>query len=133
MSQTQEAHPGVDLNHYSYRVVWSPHDAEYIATALEWGPGLSWLDADPTAALAGLRDLIRESIEDLNADGKPVPAPLADRDYSGRLLLRMPKPLHRDLAIHAAEENVSLNSLAVRLLAEKEAQHDRPHQNTPTT
>jgi predicted HicB family RNase H-like nuclease len=131
MSQTKEAPSGVDLSHYSYRVVWSPDDGEYVATALEWGPALSWLDADPTAALAGLRDLIRESIEDLTADGKPVPAPLADRDYSGRFLLRMPKPLHRDLAIHAAEENVSLNSLAVRLLAEKEAQHDRPRHDAP--
>lgn len=126
MTQVDEARPSLDLNHYSYRVVWSPEDGEYVATALEWGPGLSWLDEDPTAALAGLRDVIRESIEDLLADGKPVPSPLADRDYSGRLLLRMPKPLHRDLAIHAAEENVSLNSLAVRLLAEREAQHDRP-------
>jgi predicted HicB family RNase H-like nuclease len=127
VNQTQDARPSVDLNHYSNRVVWSLEDAEYVATALEWGPSLSRLDEDPTAALAGLRDLIRESIEDLLADGKPVPPPLADRDYSGRLLLRMPKPLHRDLALHAAEENVSLNSLAVRLLAVKEAQHDRPH------
>jgi predicted HicB family RNase H-like nuclease len=133
VNQTQDAHPRVDLNHYSYRVVWSPDDAEYVATALEWGPGLSWLDEDPTAALAGLRDLIRESIEDLLADGKPVPAPLADRDYSGRLLLRMPKPLHRDLALHAAEENVSLNSLAVRLLAEKEAQRDDRQQDAATS
>jgi predicted HicB family RNase H-like nuclease len=115
----------LDLNHYSYRVVWSAEDGEYVATALEWGPALSWLDEDPTVALGGLRDLIRESIEDLTAEGKPVPVPLADRDYSGRLLLRMPKPLHRDLALHAAEENVSLNSLAVRLLAEKEARRDR--------
>jgi predicted RNase H-like HicB family nuclease len=126
VSQTQEeAGAGVDMSHYSYRVVWSPEDGEYVATALEWGPAFSWLDEDPTVALGGLRDLIRESIEDLTADGKPVPAPFADRDYSGRLLLRMPKPLHRDLALHAAEENVSLNSLAVRLLAEKEARHDR--------
>jgi predicted HicB family RNase H-like nuclease len=133
VSQTQEARSGVDVNHYSYRVVWSSEDGDYVATALEWGPALSWLDEDPTAALAGLRDLIRESIADLTADGKPVPAPLADRDYSGRLLLRMPKPLHRELAIHAAEENVSLNSLAVRLLAEKEAQHDRPRLDAPTS
>lgn len=133
MSQTEEAHPDVDLNHYSYRVAWSPDDGEYVATALEWGAALSWLDEDPTAALAGLRDLIQESIEDLTADGKPVPAPLADRDYSGRLLLRLPKPLHRALALHAAEENVSLNSLAVRLLAEEQARHDRPLQNAPTS
>lgn len=131
MSQTQETDPDVDLNHYSYRVAWSPDDGEYVATALEWGVALSWLDEDPTAALAGLRDLIQESIEDLTADGKPVPAPLADRDYSGRLLLRLPKPLHRNLALHAAEENVSLNSLAVRLLAEEEARHDRPLQDGP--
>lgn len=123
----------VDLNRYAYRVVWSPEDGEYVATALEWGSGLSWLDEDPTAALAGLRDLIRESIADLIADGKPVPAPLAEREYSGRLLLRLPKPLHRDLALHAAEENVSLNSLAVRLLAEREAQREHPRQGAPAS
>lgn len=76
---------------------------------------------------------VRESITDLTADGKPVPAPLADRDYSGGLLLRMPKPLHRELANRAAEENVSLNSLAVRLLAQRQAQHDHPLQDAPTS
>jgi hypothetical protein len=80
VSQAQEARSEVDLNRYSYRIVWSPDDVEYVATALEWGPASSWLDADPIAALAGLRDLIRESIADLTADGKPVPAPLAERD-----------------------------------------------------
>lgn len=109
--------PAVDVSHYAFRVVWSPDDEEYVATALEWGPALSWLDADPNEALRGLRDLIGESIADLRADGNPVPEPLTDRAYSGRFLVRLPKTLHRNLAIAATEENVSLNQLVVMRLS----------------
>jgi hypothetical protein len=108
VSHTQEARSGVDMNHYSYRVVWSSEDGDDVTTAREWGPALSWLDEDPTAALAGLRDLVRESIADLTADGKPVPAPLADRDYLGRFHLTSWPQLHhqerhRQHATHAAQ------------------------------
>ncbi|MDI6910481.1 toxin-antitoxin system HicB family antitoxin [Nocardioides sp.] len=105
--------------HYAYRVVWSPEDEEYIATALEWGPGLSWLGADPCEALRGLRALIDQAVADLREDGKPVPESLADRPYNGKVLLRMPSSLHRSLTIDAAEEGVSVNQLAIgRLSAE---------------
>ena len=40
-----------------------------------------------------------------------VPEPKDDSSYSGRVLLRMPKSLHRDLAQKAKEEKVSLNQL----------------------
>lgn len=105
------------IDHYAYRLTWSPEDGEYVATALEWGPSLSWLDADPLAALAGLRDLIAESVADLRADGKPIPEPIATRPFNGRVLVRMPATLHRNLVLAAAEEHVSLNQLAVTRLA----------------
>ena len=106
-----------DAPHYAYRVVWSSEDAEYIATALEWGPGLSWLGADPDEALRGLRVLIDQAVADLREGGKPVPESVADRTYSGKVLLRMPATLHRRLTIDAAEEGVSVNQLAVSRLA----------------
>lgn len=39
-------------------------------------------------------------------------------DYSGRLLLRMPKTLHKQLAEQAEEESVSMNTLCNTILAE---------------
>jgi antitoxin HicB len=52
--------------------------------------------------------------------GRTVPAPGADRGagYSGKWVLRTPKSLHRSLAERARREGVSLNTLAIALLAE---------------
>ena len=41
--------------------------------------------------------------------GDPIPKPKRDEDYSGKLVLRLPKSLHRELAERAKYENVSLN------------------------
>jgi antitoxin HicB len=52
--------------------------------------------------------------------GRPVPAPGAETGagYSGKWLLRTPRSLLRSLAERARREGVSLNTLAVALLAE---------------
>lgn len=52
----------------------------------------------------------------LASDEQP-PAPIAERDYSGKFQVRVPPELHRQLAIEAAEQNVSLNRLATLRLA----------------
>lgn len=41
------------MNHYTYRVQWSPEDNEYVALVAEF-PSLSWLDPDPAQAISGL-------------------------------------------------------------------------------
>lgn len=109
--------PAVDVGHYAYRVNWSAEDNEYVATTLEWGPGLSWLDEDPAKAIDGLREVIAESVRDLIEDGQDVPQPLADRDFSGRFNLRVPPQLHADLVFEAAEARISLNQHIVTLLS----------------
>jgi antitoxin HicB len=43
-------------------------------------------------------------------EGMQIPEPIANNeDYSGKLVVRMPKTLHRLLVERAKEENVSLN------------------------
>ncbi len=43
-------------------------------------------------------------------EGMTIPEPkLNNEDYSGKLVVRMPKSLHKVLAEKAKEENVSLN------------------------
>ncbi|MGI8723561.1 MAG: type II toxin-antitoxin system HicB family antitoxin [Geodermatophilaceae bacterium] len=105
-----------DITHYTYRVTWSAEDEEFVATCLEF-PALSWLAPSQIEALTGLADLIRETVADMQGQGEPVPAPLAERSYSGKFNLRVGEALHRRLAIEAAEEQVSINQLIVRRLS----------------
>ncbi|WP_371862799.1 toxin-antitoxin system HicB family antitoxin [Lentilactobacillus rapi] len=48
-------------------------------------------------------------------DGIEIPEPV-DESFSGRITLRMPKSLHKELTVLAKEENVSLNQYVVALL-----------------
>ncbi len=49
--------------------------------------------------------------------GDPIPEPRDLSGYSGRVVLRMPKGLHRDLVRAAREEAVSLNQFMLAALA----------------
>lgn len=105
MSTQTEA---VQTDHYTYRVSWSVEDGEFVATCLEL-PSLSWLAPTQVKALSGLRKLVGEVVADLAASGEPVPEPLAERHYSGRFNIRISPDLHRELALRAAGEHMSLN------------------------
>ncbi len=97
-------------DHYTYRVIWSPEDEEYVGLCVEF-PSLSWLAATPEQTLRGIRKVVSDVVADLRANNEPVPEPLSVRHYSGRFVVRIPPEVHRELAIEAAEEGVSLNRL----------------------
>jgi antitoxin HicB len=65
-------------------------------------------------------DAARSWIETAKAHGDPIPAPSRARrsGYSGRWVLRTSKSMHKRLAERAKAEGVSLNMLAVTLLAQ---------------
>jgi len=96
---------------YTYRVTWSDEDGEHVGLCAEF-PSLSWLAATPEAALAGIRRVVLGAAKDMEANGEPVPEPLATRRYSGQFRVRIPPDVHRSLAMQAAEQGVSLNRLA---------------------
>lgn len=104
-----------DVSHYTYRVTWSAEDEEFVATCLEF-PSLSWLAHTQIDALSGLENLITEAITDIRKHDEVVPAPLSERNYSGKFNLRVGESLHRRLALDAAEEQISINQLIVRRL-----------------
>lgn len=106
----------MNLDHYTYRVTWSPEDAEHLGLCAEF-PSLSWLAETPEGALAGIRRLVHDVVADLQSTGEAVPEPLADRRYSGEFRVRIPPELHRELVMQAAEQGVSLNRLASAKLA----------------
>lgn len=105
-----------DIKHYSYRVIWSSEDGEFVATVAEF-PSLSWLHSDQAKALQGLVDLVADVVADLEANSDPVPEPITERRFSGKFNVRVPESLHRELALSAAQEGVSLNRLVSDRLA----------------
>jgi len=102
--------------HYTYRVTWSPEDQEYIGLCAEFA-SLSWLAKTPEKALKGIQKIVADVVADLQASGEPVPVALAEKSYSGEFRVRIPPLLHRNLALMAAEQGVSLNRLASAKLA----------------
>lgn len=104
-----------EVSHYTYRVTWSAEDGEFLATCAEF-PSLSWLASSQIAALQGLEDLLRDVIADMREQGEQVPQPFAERSYSGKFNLRVGESLHRELAIQAAHDGMSLNQYVLRKL-----------------
>jgi predicted HicB family RNase H-like nuclease len=106
----------MSVDHYTYRVTWSPEDGEHLGLCAEF-PSLSWLADDPVAALQGVRRIVSEVVAEMQASGEAIPIPLAEKHYSGEFRVRIPPELHRALAMQAAEQGVSLNRLASAKLA----------------
>jgi len=99
-----------DIDRYTYRVTWSEEDQEHVGLCVEF-PSLSWLAKSPVKALKGIRQLVRECVDDMKASGEEIPEALSSKNYSGKFMVRVPPETHRMLAIEAAESEVSLNRL----------------------
>lgn len=95
---------------YTYRLIWSEDDQEYIGLVAEF-PSLSWLAKTPEAALKGIREVVCDVVTDMVANKETVPEPIAGKRYSGKFAVRTVPALHRSLAIQAAEAGVSLNRI----------------------
>ncbi|MBF0106431.1 MAG: toxin-antitoxin system HicB family antitoxin [Deltaproteobacteria bacterium] len=102
---------------YTYRIMWSKDDNEYVGLCAEF-PSLSWLAASPESALKGIRKVVCVVIKDMKKNREPVPEPLASRGFSGKFVVRVPPDVHRRLSIQAAEAGISLNRLASAKLSQ---------------
>ena len=104
-------------DHYTYRVTWSEEDKEYVGLCAEF-PSLSWLAGSPESALKGIRRVVADVVNDMQAGGESVPKPIASKNFSGKFVVRVPPEVHRNLALKAAESGVSLNRLASSKLSQ---------------
>jgi predicted HicB family RNase H-like nuclease len=104
------------MNHYTYRAEWSPERDKYVVSCIEmdwlseWAPTLS-------EAIAAAEQAVDEFVTEREAEGQDVPAPLTERQYSGKFVVRTSPALHAKLAIEAAEQRVSMNHLVVQKLS----------------
>ena len=103
---------------YPKQVFWSDEDEGFIAIAPDL-PGCSAFGDSEADALAELDHAIEAWIDSAKAAGNNIPAPSspAPRAHSGRLLVRMPRSLHQELADGAQREGVSLNQFIIFVLS----------------
>jgi antitoxin HicB len=108
-----------ETNLYPAQVFWNDSDKGFVAVATDL-PGCSAFGQTQQEALDELQDAIQAWIEAAHAAANPIPAPsvpVADHQHSGKVLLRMPRRLHAQLAQSAKQEGVSLNQYIVYLLS----------------
>jgi predicted HicB family RNase H-like nuclease len=108
--------PRRELLHYRKEVFWSEEDDGFIARLVEF-PSLSSFGASEERALRELHVAVGNWLAALKKRGQEPPEPFSEREYSGEFRLRVPKDLHRELAIEAARNEVSLNTYCVEKLA----------------
>ena len=95
---------------YTYRVIWSVDDNEYVGLCVEF-PSLSWLADTPESALKGIRKTVANVVQDMKNNNEKIPKPIVSKKYSGKFMVRIPPQIHKILAIEAAESHISLNRL----------------------
>ena len=96
--------------HYTYTVRWSEEDSVFIGRVAEL-PSLAAHGQTLEAALREIKFVVSDVLADLAGSGEPVPEPFSKRKFSGKFVVRVPEFVHRELAIRAAGEGVSLNQL----------------------
>ena len=108
-----------DTHRYPAQVFWSEADQGFIAIATDL-PGCSAFGETQQDALEELQDAIHAWTQAARAAGNPIPQPsppAGDHHHSGKVLVRMPRRLHAELARAAKHEEVSLNHYIVYLLS----------------
>lgn len=105
-----------DPEKYTYRVLWSEEDEEYVGLCAEF-PSLSWLAAAQGEALNGITRVVAGVLKDMAKSKETPPEPLTLRKFKGQIAVRVPPDQHRELMIEAAEKGISLNRLISRKLA----------------
>ena len=112
-----------DINYYlnlPYNVTMQKiHDESgdyYYARVLELD-GCQSHGATVEEAYSNIREAMEGWIEVKLEFNDPIPEPISDNNYSGKFNIRIPKSLHKRLAIEAENEGVSMNQYALYKLA----------------
>ena len=101
------------------KVISGDADAGYLIEVPDL-PGCMTAGSTITEAIEMLDEAMMLWVGAALEEGQTIPEPSHhEHQYSGRLLVRMPKTLHRRLIERAEDEGVSANQLAVALLAKE--------------
>lgn len=107
------------------RVVVPESDGSYTAEILEF-PGCVASAESAAEALSAVEEVALDWLAATIEQGQSIPEPLDHSKYSGKLVVRMPKGLHKRSAMAAQRDGVSLNQFIVTCLAEAVGERSRP-------
>ena len=98
------------VEQYLYSVGWSEEDEVFVARVAEF-PSLAAHGETQEDAMREIKSVVEFVLGDLRENDEPIPEPFGKRSFSGRLVLRMPEYMHRQLALEAMQQGISLNQL----------------------
>src|SRR5829696_5728241 len=100
------------------RVVFPEADGTFRSEIIEF-PGCFAAGDTAGEALANLEHVAESWLEAMIARGQLIPEPIENAEFSGKLVVRLPKSLHKKAAHAAARDGVSLNQFIVSSIAER--------------
>lgn len=103
---------------YSRVLIPDDESGTYTAVILEF-PGCIAQGDTPQEAYEHLEDVAKDWIAAALDLKQEIPSPSQSLSFGGKVLLRLPKSLHRQLTLIAEREGVSLNQFIVSALAER--------------
>ena len=124
MAQTQKRRieqsldPAGHLGRPYSRVIIPEQDGTFRAEILEF-PGCIATGDTEIEALASLKDVALSWLEVTLAKGQVIPEPIEKMEFSGKLVLRLPKSLHKKASRAAERDGISLNQFIVSSLAQQ--------------
>lgn len=107
------------------RVVFREDDGSYRGEIIEF-PGCIAIGDTAAEALAHLEGVAESWLASTIARGQRVPEPIETGSYSGKLVVRLTRSLHRKATHEAAREGVSLNHFIVSCVAEQVGARAKP-------
>jgi len=102
---------------YTRVLIPDEESGAFVAKIIEF-PGCIAQGNSPAEAYERLEAAAESWIEAAMEMKQEIPPPTGDIQYSGRILLRLPRTLHRQAAQRSELEGVSLNQFIVTALAE---------------
>lgn len=102
----------------SYRLVilFDSEKKKFIARIPEL-PDLQVEGENRAEAVSRIEEALEEAFRKAASDGREMPAPIDQTEFTGELTLKVTPTLHRDLAFLARHEGVDLNQLVSELLS----------------
>src|SRR5262249_45755652 len=100
------------------RVVVPEADGTFRAEIIEF-PGCIAVGDNAAEALATLEEVAVSWLEATLDRGQRVPEPIENSGFSGKLVVRLPRSLHKKAAYQAERDGVSLNNFIVSSIAQQ--------------
>lgn len=116
MSRDHAPTPAEILKRPYHRVVVPDESGLFGAEITEF-PGCLAVGDTAAEALANLESAAEGWLLGMIERNQPIPSPLEEPEYSGKLVLRLPRSLHEAATHEAGRDGVSLNTFIVMALA----------------